>query len=343
MRRPILAALLFALAACTRLPVTEEVTIEPSAESESVTVTVSTAFWLSPPTEALRRRVEEARAAALAGTDPWSVRFARLSQPEHERVTMERTRGALERVTRSATIDSDDLQHLFSDTGITVDLLRGEGWRELRLFPGSAGRASREQQKALNTTLDIWSRSVTRYFTAMHHFYRYLDEHPGREQVMWAAFLEERGPDGLVPPVSDEEAPLLDAVRHSMDQIAERMDTEDGRAALLMEQADLVFNPFPGRVVLRTPRDVLMAEGFKQKGNELTIEPVDLFESLAGLEGRWISPDPLAATLRDQHLTSAQLAEMERKSTAVVNAGEVHRAIREQLVRPKSYVVRWRD
>jgi len=342
-RRGILAASLLVLAACTRLPVTEEVTIEPSAESDAVTVTVSTSFWLSPPTDELREHVDDARSAALSGTDAWSVRFARLSQPQSERLTLERTRGALERVTRAATIPSDDLQHLFSDTGVTVDVLRGDGWRELRLFPGSSGRATREQQKELETTLDVWSRSVSRYFTAMHHFYRYLDEQPGREEVLWAAFLEERGPDGLVPPVADDEAALIDAVRHSMDEIAIRMDTEDRRAAFLMEQADLVYNPFPGRIVVRVPRDVLASEGFSVKGNQLSIEPVDLFQSLAGLEGRWISPDPLAASLRDQQLTSAQLADAERKSTAVVNSSEVGRAIREQLVRPKAYVVRWRD
>jgi hypothetical protein len=342
-RRRALPALLFLFAACTRLPVTEVVTIEPSADHDSVTVSVSTSFWLSPPNEQLRERVEEARSAALSGTDAWSVRFGRLHAPLEERLTLEKTRGALERVTRAARIPSDDLQQLFSDTGVTVDVLRGEGWRELRLFPGSSGRATREQQKELEATLDVWSRSVTRYFTAMHHFYRYLDENPERAQVTWAAFLEERGADGLVPPVAEEEALLIDAVRHSMDEIATRMDVQNGQASILMEQADLVYNPFPGRIVIRVPRDVLMAEGFVQKGNELSIEPVDLFESLAGLEGRWISPDPLAASLRDQQVTSAQMTAAKRKSTAVVNSSEVSRAIREQLVRPKTYVVRWRE
>ena len=343
MRRRALLVLLFVFAACGRMPVTDQVTIEPSSEDETLTVTVTTTFLLSPPNEQARARVEAGRAAALSGTDPWSVRFARLQTPLEERHTVEKTRGALERVTRAARIPADDLQQLFSDTGITVDVLRGEGWRELRLYPGSAGRASREQQRELDATIDAWSRSVTRYFTAMHHLYRYADEHPHRARPLFAAILEEKGADGIVPAVfEEEEQPLVRAVQRSMEEITTRMDTEEGQTAVF-ELADLVFNPFPGRVVIRTPRDVVSSEGFAEKDNEVTIEPVDLFASLAGLEGRWISPDPLAAMLRDEEVTSEQLARAERKSTAIVSSSEVGRAIREQLVRPRTYAVRWRD
>jgi hypothetical protein len=341
--RALLALLIVACTACTQIPVTDEITIEPSGEDDTLTVSVSSSFLMSPQNDELRERADAARAAALSGTDPWSIRFARLSNPMEERHTTEKYRGTLERVTRAVRIPADDLQQLLSDSSITVDVVRGDGWRELRLYPGSGGRATREQRQQFETTLDVWSRSVTRYFTAMHHFYQYLDAHPHREQAMFAALLEEKGPDGLVPPVSEEEEqPLLDAVTRSMDEIATRMDTQQGEAALLLEQADLVFNPFPGRIVIRLPGDVLSSEGFTQKGNEVRIEPVDLFDSLAGLEGRWISPDPLAGMLREEKVTARQLAQARRKSTAVVSSTEVTRALREQLVRPSAYVVRWR-
>ena len=342
--RAVLALLLFTAAACSRLPVTDEVTLEPSKYDDTMTVTVTRSFLLNAPDERIRSEVETARAAAVAGTDAWSVRFARLTTPYEERHTMEKTRGVLERVTRAARIPSDDLQHLLADTGITVDVLRGEGWRELRLIPPSTGRATREQREQFETTLDVWSRSVTRYFTAMHHLYRYLDERPHRAQVMFAALLEEKGPDDLPVAVSEtEEQVLLDAVRHSMDEISERMDADAAQSVLFSEEADLVFNPFPGRMVVRAPADVLESEGFVRNGTEVTIERVNLLESLAGLEGKWISPDPLAASLRDQNVTSEQLAEAERSSTAIVSSSEVKHAIREQLVRPKMYSVRWRD
>jgi hypothetical protein len=342
-RAPLALLLLILAAACTQPPVTDQVTIEPSADDDTMTVTASTSFLLSPQSEHARTRIEAARAAALSGTDPWSVRFARLTAPMEERYTIEKSRGALERVTHAARIPSDDLQQLFSDTGITVDVVRGEGWRELRLYPGSTGRATREQQREFETTLEVWSRSVTRYFTAIDHLYSYLDEHPQRAQPVFAAFLEEKGPDDVIPAVSEEEErPLLDAVQHSMDEIVDRMDAQEGHAAIFLEQADLVFNPFPGHIVIHPPGDVLTSEGFLRKGSELSIEPVDLFASLEGLEGRWISPDPLAGMLREEKATSQQLAAAKRKSEKVVSASEVARAIREQLVRPKTYVVRWR-
>jgi len=338
-RRRVLIAVLLLFAACRRLPVEDEVTIAPAESGDTITVSVTTDFALDPQDEDARRRVDAARAAALANTDPWSVRFARLDTPLEERHTIEKTRGAVQRVTRTARIPSDDLQHLFSDANITVDYVRGDGWQELRFYPGSDGRATREQREAFETTLQAWSRSVVRYFTAMDHLYDYMERHPQRAETLFAAMLEDKD----APPIDEEEErPLIEAVIHSMDEISQRMETAEGRSGIV-ELADLVFNPFPARMVIKTPHDVLSAEGFEQKGkNELTIEPVDLFASLKGLEGRWISPDPLAASLRDSEVTAAQLAAAERKSTSVVSATEVTRAIREQLVRPKAYVVRWR-
>lgn len=333
-----LSCLLLLLAACTRVPVTEELTIEPDADSETAVVTESSTFLLGPQNDRMAARVESARAAALAGSDPWSIRFARLSTPEEEKVTYQKKRGALERVTRSARIPTDDLQHLLSDTNITVHVLRGDGWQELAFYPGSGGRATREQQREFDATLATWTESVARYFTAVHHLYSYLRQHPGRDRYVFAALLSEKLEDA---PVTEDEAPLVEAVVDAMGNIAAQMDADEGRAASLAEEADLVFNPFPARVVVRVPGDVLAREGF---GKDLTIEPVDLFTAIAALEGRWIAPDPLAALLRDEERpTPEQLADAPRKSVAVVGSSEIAQAIREQLVRPRVYSVRWRE
>ena len=338
--RALLALLLLLCAACGRLPVTDEITIQPSEHDDTLTVTVMTDFWMSPPNDEISARVEAARAAALANTDPWSVRFGRLNAPLEERQTIEKHKGKVRSVTRSARIPSDDLQHLLSDANVTVDFVRGEGWRELRLYPGSEGRATREQRQEFEETLGAWSRSVTRYFTAMHHIYSYLDRNPQRAEPVFANMFEDG--EELPPIDEEEERPLIDAVRRSMLEINERMATDEQQSRVF-ELTDLVFNPFPGRVVVRAPRDILAVEGFEQKGNEVSIEEVDLFASVKGLEGRWISPDPLAASFRDEDITAQQMAEAERRSTAVVSAAEVTRAIREQLTRPRAYVVRWRD
>ena len=335
---PCLLLLLF-VACAPELPVSEELTIEPDRDSETVVVTATTKFLLDPPNDFQRARIDSARAAALSATDPWSIRFARLS-PEEERLTQQKTRGALEQVIRSARIPSDDLQQLLSDTNITVDVLRGEGWRELAFYPGSGGRATREQQRELEGELAAWSQSVARYFAAVHHLYSYLDEQPGRDRYVFAALVAENLDDA---PVTEEEAPLVEAVVDAMAAIGDAMDAQEKRSATLAEEADLVYNPFPARVVVRVPGDVIASEGFETENGSLTIERVDLFAAISALEGRWISPDPLAALLRgEERPTPEQLAELPRKSQAVVNGGEIAAAIREQLVRPRMYSVRWR-
>lgn len=339
LRRGSVVLLLLLLAACAQPPVRDEVTLDFSGEEDTVVVTAETTFDLHPKTTEARARVESARAAALAGTDAWSARFARL-EPDSERWTQQRNHGVLERVSRSATIRSADLQQAFSDSSITVNLLRGEGWSELTFYPGTSTRASREQQRQFNDELTSWSSAVARYFMAMHHLYAYMNVNPERARYLFAALLNEKGTDGAEPVVLEDEQPLIDAVVDAMEDVAKRMDDQEGRAASFAEETDLIFNPFPARVIVRVPGDVLASEGFNEK---LIIEPIDLFAAIAKLEGRWISPDPLAALLRDQQPTSEALAEVPRHAEAVVNASEIATAIRAELARPKQYMVRWRD
>ncbi|MFP5246539.1 MAG: hypothetical protein ACLGH0_07570, partial [Thermoanaerobaculia bacterium] len=310
-RIAILVALLFA-AACAP-PVSDRVTIEFEAKNDSVVVTAESHFS-TEPSEAARPRVEAARAAALSNTDPWAIRFARLT-PEGERVIIDKERGVLERMTRSVRIRSSELQQVFSDSNITVNVLRSEDSNELALFPGSSTRATREQQLHFNAALTSWSTAVATYFSAVHDLYSYMDRNPERARYLFAAVLGERGDDGAEPLVTEEEQPLVQRVTAAMDEIAERMDTDEGSAATFAEEADLVFNPFPAHITVRVPGEVLSSDGFKVSDDILIIEPVDLFAALGELEGKWIEPDPLAALLRDETPTSDQLASRTRRST----------------------------
>ena len=332
--------LLFAIvlaAACGHPPVQDEVRIEFSEDSDSVVLTAETTFDLNPRNADSRRRVDAARDAAQAGIDPWSVRLGRLT-PESERLTFQRSRGALESVTRSVRIPADELHRVFSDVAITINVMRGDGWRELALYAGSSSRASREQQRRFEEELGSWSRDVARYFSAVKNLYAYLDEHPEREKFVFAALLNEKD----VVNTEDEE-PLLIEVIDAMEKIANRMDQRDAQAESFAEITDLVFNPFPARIVVRTPGDIISIEGFEKSKSDLVIEPVDLFKVIAALEGRWIAPDPLAALLRDEKPTPEQLAAVERKVAPSINASDIASALREQLGRPRNYVVRWRD
>lgn len=323
MKTRLLALALLVLAACARPPVRDEVTVQFFEEGDEIAVTAVTSFDRG----AISRRVEAARAAALAGLDPWSVRFARLS-PQSEEVTFTRDRGELRRVTRSIRVPSDDLQRIFSDTSITVSLIEGEGWRELTFYPGSSARASREQTAHFESQLDAWSNEVARYFTAIDHLYDYLDENPQRARYVFAALLSEKE-----AAVLDDEEPLVTAVVAAMETIADRMDAAEVEAMSFAEEADLVYNPFPAKLTVRVPRGE----------TDLVIEPVDLFKAVAALEGKWVTPDPLAALLKEEAPTAEQLAALPRESRSVVNGREIADAIREQLAQPRTYSIRWAE
>lgn len=326
------------LAACARPPVSDEVTVEIE-KNDWVRVTARTTFNDADIKSTARLALlESGRFAAMNGNDAWGARFGRVTA-ENEEVTFEKHRGQLERVTRSVRIPSGQLQQVFSDTNITVNILNGPGWRELSFIPGGSIRATREQRKHFEDSLVSWSAAVARYFAAINGLYAYLNANPQRAPALFSALVNEKTDDFLAQ-VAEEEQPLVDSVTAAMEEIATRMDeTEDG-AATFGEEADLIYNAFPARMTIRVPGDVVSTEGF---GKELVIEPVNLLETITSLEGKWISPDPLAALLREQSPSGAQLARQPRRPATSVPASDIADAIREKLARPRTYVVRWRD
>ena len=340
MLRRVAVVLLLLIASCTQPPVRDELTIEFSDDplEEKVTVTAETIFDLDVKTPEGRARVESARASALAGTDAWSARFARLD-PEIERMTQQRRRGVLDRVSRSVVIHADDLQQVFSDSSITVRYSRSGGSCEMLMFPGGSTRASREQQRRFDEELVAWSADVSHYYAAIYHLYAYMNANPERARYLYAALINEKGVDGAEPVVLEDEQALVDATSDAMEQVAERLDEETGRATTFAEEADLIFNPFPARVIVRVPGRVSSSKGFD---NQLTIEPVDLLASVGKLEGTWISPDPLAQLLREQSPTADELAHMPRRADSVVTPSEIAAALRAELTRPTTYSVHWR-
>jgi hypothetical protein len=237
-------------------------------------------------------------------------------------------------------IPSGELQQVFSDANITVHLLDGGNWKELAFYPGGSVRGTSEQRRHFDNAMTAWSNAVANYFMAVDHLYVYLNANPARAPHLLAAVLNEQI-DGGDPIVAEEEQPLIDHVNATMEEIATRMDAQEDGGATFAEEADLLYNPFPARMTVRVPGDVIASEGFPK---DLVIEPVNLYDAIASLEGRWISPDPLATLLRkdDQTAAAMKLANQRLQSTSVVNASDIAAAIREKLVRPKAYVVRWR-
>lgn len=343
MRKRVAAAALLLAAACVRPPVQEQVTIE-FADDDTVVLTAQTNVETSASSsDAAKARAEAMRTALASGTDPWTLRFARLS-PQTETQTLRKSRGVLGHVSRSVRIPTADLQQAFSDLNITVTVVEGEGWRELTLYPGTSARASREQLMHFYGELRRWSDDVAQYYGAIARLYAYMDRQPHRAEPLFAALLSERGIDGVIPAVAEDEQPLVENVVREMDRIAVRMDELDAQAVTFAEEADLVFNAFPARMVVRLPGEVLTFTGFtKEQDDRLVIEPVDLFASLGKLEGKWIHPDPLAAVLRDEEPSAAKLAAEERKFPKFVESNDISEAIRAELTRVPSYAVRWRN
>jgi hypothetical protein len=324
MRRQLLAPalLLMLFAACARPPVTDDVTVQFYEDRPEVLITAETRFDVSSRSP----RVETARNAAITGNDPWSVRFGRLV-PELHQVTFERHHGTLARVVHTVRIPADELQRVFSDATVTVLLTRGDGYSELILLPGTSSRATREQQRHFEEQMASWSRDVAGYFTAIDHLYDYLDDQPHRAETVFDALV-----GGKDVEVLEDEEPFVQAVLDAMERIAARMDAGEAGAATFAEEADLIYNPFPARMTIKVPTE-----------KDLVIEQVDLFAAIAALEGKWIAPDPLAALLKEQEPSPRELAGQPRKSASVVDAGEIASAVREQLARPKSYSIRWRE
>jgi hypothetical protein len=314
---PVVAALVLA-AACTRRPA-DELTIDFSRDDDRIIVTAESALETTAE-----------RDAAIAGVDPWAVRLGRVNA-DFERTTFEKTRGTLDRVVHSIRIPRRDLQQVFSDTSITVHLTTADSTSELTFYPATSTRASREQQEHFNAALARWSAAVARYYDAVHRLYGYMDATPDRVHALYEAILAPA--DVVLPALFEEEQPYVDQLLRTMDELAARMDEEERDALLYAEEADLLFNPFPAKVTVNVPGDV----------KPLVIEPIDLYEKIKVLEGRWISPDPLLAFLREETVTAGDLARAPRRSTLNVRASDIEAALREQFSRPETYSIRWRE
>jgi hypothetical protein len=270
-----------------------------------------------------RTRVEQLRDALIAGNDEWSLRFQHAAG-EHERVIYERTRGELDSVQRITTIDTDDLQKFFYDLPITAKVTRGDGWAELAIYPGTSTRASRQDHEDFDKKMAKGADAARRYINAVHVLYEYLDEHDQRP-----------------PEVTKLEAELAKEVRESIGHIIEIDWSGD-----LVREADLVSNPFPAEVVVRAPGEPLIVEGFAREEHNLVIQPKTLLEAIASLEGRWVSPDPMAVLLHAPGgATGADLAGtisvMKRRAAPVVGFDEVLAELREQLKPADRYRVRF--
>jgi hypothetical protein len=273
------------------------------------------------------------------------VRFLRVNADE-ERIIFDKVKGVLSFAEHAGTIDSDDLQRFFSDVPITLQVTHGDGWSELTIYPGTSSRATREERERFRRRVDAWSELASRYLRAMHHLYHYLAENPGRAESVFANLLA-ADRDVIIAATEEERALILDATT-TMEAMARRAPSGDD-ARSIADQADLVLNPFPAEVSVRTPGAITAFEGFQRDDDHnVRARAPDLAEAVASLEGRWLSPDPLAIAIRatgDPTGAPAplELARMPRRSTAVITPSEIADALLEKMKGAPRYRVRWTE
>jgi hypothetical protein len=339
MRRILLVAAVFAFAASCGTIVHHDLTLTFDDSGERVTVAAATSIPTTKDSKD-RARDDHLREDILAGRDEWSMRFAN-ANPESYRVVLDRAHGELIRAERSARIDAVDLQKIFFDVSVSAVVTRGDGWAELAIYPGASTRATRPQRDDAERKLRAYSERAVRYFAAIRTMYNYMNEHPLRAKEIFAALFRDED-DGQPVLISAEEHDLVINLRKALNALTEDDDTEQ-----LEAEADLVYNPLPARIVVHVPGEPLLVEGFAVgKNHELVAEPPSLLEAVASLEGRWVTPDPLAFATRpdagnDPASEAALIAAMPRRTSVVVGAIEVSDAIVQKLRPAPRYRVRW--
>ena len=305
--------------------------------AELVTITATTTLGAAEPGTPEFAQIRDEREALLAGRDEWSVRFTN-ADPESDRIVMDRKRGQLESFQHTATINADNLQKFFFDTDISVTLVRAEGWAELTIYPGTSKRATRQQRDKVEKLLTMYSEAAARYFAAMRSMYLYLDEKPYRAHELFTdVFSEEKDP---APILSERERSLTRAIKDALGDLGLG-------AGNLDREFDLVFNPFPAELRVKVPGEVLINESFTKMDDVLAVKTPDAVGAVAALQGRWVTPDPLAVDTGnpDKKKTPGELAlaieALPRRADVVVSASEIAQAMMEKMHPAPRYRVRW--
>jgi hypothetical protein len=345
---PLLTAL--TLSGCFEPAVIEKLTLDFKSSSA---VEVAIDVVVAPPSEiqsaSARERADRYRKELDNQYDAWSRRFADLDA-QSERFLREVEARALKHVARSAVVRPEALQRFFADTGVTVSMIEGHGWRELSLYPGTSTRATTRQRAEMKRQVDRWSAHLSDYFASLEKLYRYLEHHPDRAESAFAGVLEEVVPNPPDDPsgLTIEEQELVGGVRAAMEPVTAALVAEDEQAYSLDELTSLVYDPFPCEVIVRVSGRILESEGFEEvEEDELRVPPLRLWTQLEQLQEPWIRPDPLlvlvrAIRSREDQLDLSAFSQQERQVLAVPSAAQIRTAMEDRLVRTPLYRVRWR-
>lgn len=296
-RITIIAFLCLPMTACFEEPVREHLHLT-LFENGTVVATVVQEISpsdRSPENRALADRLEESREALERDLDLWSQRFAVLD-PLAEHQSIERVDGELLRWIRSAVFPSfDAFLPLVEVDGLTGNLASTRGIMELSIFPTGGSRATYSQRHELERRLHQWSARLADYFGAVVDLYDYLEVEPERAVSCFAHVFDRHEGLGETGPLSQTEEDLVVRTKEAMEWVAAALLVPDEEAFSLNELSRFVYDPFPARLTVAVEGQVLGAVGFNRSGSFFERPPVDVWNALKSLEGRWISPDLVTA------------------------------------------------
>ena len=348
MGAPKIAAILVlsaATTACFEEPIRERVHLTMLGGQATVLTTI---LEISPPEVAgsnvqLSRRLDDARAELDSGWDRWRPLYDRL-EPTADSYRLERVEGLARRAVYSAVVpDFDRVERFFETEGLSTVLVVEGPVHELQFYPSGGTRATWSQQQDVERALDVWSTVVAEYLAASIRLWAYLESRPDRAVPCFSHLFDSHGSDSG-PLIDDEEELVLDA-KETMEKVADALIVADGAAYSLNELSRLVYDPFPTRLTVSFRGHTLSVIGFHEPGPFVERPPVDLWQALVSLEGRWLSPDPVTAAV----LPDAQLPEVDPVAFAALprwystppGPAEVADGLTAGLVPPDVYAVRW--
>ena len=306
--------------------------------ADLVTISATTSLGTAKAGTPEEKQIADMREQLLAGNDEWSARFAH-ADPESDRVVLDRRHGELQSLEHVASINPDNLQKFFFDTHLTVTFTRGEGWAELTIYPGTSDRATRRQRDNVDRLLTTYSERAAHYFQTIRGFYAYLNEKPHRAHDMFVELFRDEKDNDAPPRVSETEEKIINGVRDAIDTLG--ANNED--TANLDRDFDVVFNPFPAEMKIAIPGTITAIEGFTRQDRTVAVIIPSALEAVSMLEGRWITPDPLAAALSNK--TSAEIADelaaAPRHTEPVTTPSEIADALKEKMRPADRYRVRW--
>ncbi len=345
--------LVLSFASCFEAPVREELRLR--FLPNGAVVATSTVRVADPRdgNPALARRLAETRRELTEGTDPWGARFG-AAAASAERSSWEKRLGTLSSASRSALIaEPEGLEAFFRDTALsvtyTVDPERGTA--ELSIVPGASTRATQRQREEMKKTLDAWTADVAEYLQAGQDLYAYLDDRPDRARPCFGALFAERLNEkdaATLSPLTAEEKRKLDRLDGAMERVLAVLAVPEGAAYSPDEVSHLIYDPFPARLTLKLPGSPLALEGFLPGADgTLTAASLGLWDTLRGLEGRWLAPDPVLFYVESAQAEGADVdldafLAKPRQSHLPPPAGEVRAAIEARLRPAPLYRVSWK-